>query len=91
MNPDETPYDRSPLEFDPLYGFPEGARVKKGQLLLLSLVRTWIRESVLAEIFHLEYLNNNLLQGSFEENSRILSDENWHFGVEDDGFKTLVV
>lgn len=40
MNPDETPYDRSPLEFDPLYGFPEGARVKKGQLLLLSLVRT---------------------------------------------------
>lgn len=30
MHPDEYPYDKSPIEFDPLYGFPEGARKQKG-------------------------------------------------------------
>lgn len=30
MDPEWHPYDDSPLEFDPLYGFPEGARKKKG-------------------------------------------------------------
>ncbi|XKL62232.1 hypothetical protein PGB90_002065 [Kerria lacca] len=29
MHPDEYPYDKSPIEFDPLYGFPEGARKQK--------------------------------------------------------------
>lgn len=36
-HPDVTPYDHSPLEFDPHFGFPEGARKKKGKLSLRSL------------------------------------------------------
>lgn len=30
-NPEENPFDKSPCEFDPLIGFPEGARKKKSQ------------------------------------------------------------
>lgn len=39
LNPDENPYDRSPHEFPPLYGFPEGARKPKGELAFRSFER----------------------------------------------------